>query len=291
VYRRAGGDSDVLATFVGLVKGKEARSAKRPRGAWTLAMEALGAVDHERVRTARRMADIGSGTGVPGLVLASLMPQARVTLIEVKPDRHRFLLEAIGAMGLTNVDVAMVRAEGWADGVGTCDLVTSRNVARLNTVVELAAPLLVVGGAAMLWGRARDPIVEADADAAAASTGLRREEVRPNGRKDHLYVYAKVAETPASFPRANRAAFRDPILAAESRERPAPDPGSLSLTPLQRQAFELLVGDTTVPEMAERLGMPIYAVRREIRRVCRQLGVRNRRQAIACAREYGFFEH
>jgi DNA-binding NarL/FixJ family response regulator len=42
--------------------------------------------------------------------------------------------------------------------------------------------------------------------------------------------------------------------------------------------------------MAERLGLPTHAVRREIRRVCRKLGVRTRAQAIACAREYGFFE-
>ena len=253
-------------------------------------MESLGAAEHERVRTARRMADIGSGCGFPGLVLASLRPQARVTLIEAKPDRHRFLREAIDAMGLTNVEVALVRAECWADGIGTCDLVTSRNVAKLNTVVELAAPLLVHGGAAILWGRARDGVVEADADTAAASTGLRSEEVLPNGRKDHLYVYAKVAETPASFPRANRAAFRDPIVAPQSLGRRAPDLAAVSLTPLQRQAFELLVGHVSFAEMAERLGLPTHAVRREIRRVCRKLGVRTRAQAIACAREYGFFE-
>ena len=58
----------------------------------------------------------------------------------------------------------------------------------------------------------------------------------------------------------------------------------------ERQAFELLVGHVSFAEMAERLGLPTHADRREIRRVCRKLGVRTRAQAIACARENGFFE-
>jgi 16S rRNA (guanine527-N7)-methyltransferase len=289
-YRRAGGDPDVLATFVDLVQRTGSRSFKRPQGAWLLAVDSLGAADDERVRTARRMADIGSGAGFPGLVLASLLPQAHVTLIEIRPDRHRFLLDAVGVMGLSNVEVVMARAQEWAEGTGTCDLVTSRNVAKLNTVVELAAPMLVVGGTAILWTRARNPTMESDADAAAMLTGLRREAIRPNGIKSHLCVYAKVAETPPSFPRASGAAFRDPIVAPERREREAPDPGAVSLTPLERQAFELLVGHATFAEMSERLDLPIHAVRREIRRVCRKLGVRSRKQAIASAREYGLFE-
>jgi DNA-binding CsgD family transcriptional regulator len=279
----------VLARFVELVQGDELLSPKWRRGAWTLAGESLFVAGDERVRTARRMGDVGTGAGFPGLVLATLLPQARVSLIEIKADRHRFLREAIDALGLTNVEVVTVSAQEWADGIGACDLVTTRNVGKLPTVVELVAPLLSVGGTALLWTGPGAPGADADGDAAGAATGLRREDARLLARKAHLYRFVKVAETPPMFPRAGGAAFRDPIRAPVNQEGEPPDPASVQLGPLERQVLELLVARVSFPEMAERTGLPVATLRRESRRVCRKLQVRTRKDAIARAEQAELF--
>jgi 16S rRNA (guanine527-N7)-methyltransferase len=280
----------VLATLVNLVRADDDLPVKWKRAAWNRARESLNAVDDVRVRGARRMADLGSGAGFPGLVLAGVLPQARVTLVEYRSDRHRFLQRAIDAMGLTNVEVVTVTAQRWAEGIGTCDLVTSRNLAPPNVVVELAAPLLAMEGTAILWTGVRNDRDEADGEAAAAATGLRREEIRPIARKEHLHVYVKVAETPACFPRSKSRAFRDPIRAHGTRDHRRPDPASVRLEPLERQALELLAEGAGLTEIAQRLDLPLRQVRRELRHACRKLEVRDRREAVALARESRMFE-
>jgi 16S rRNA (guanine527-N7)-methyltransferase len=173
------------------------------------------------VAEATRAADVGSGYGFPGLALAAAMPRATWTLVEFDPVRSAFLDRTMKLMGITNADVINWPVENWRDGIGQHDLVTARNVAALSTMVEWAAPLLKVGGTAMIWARARDEVEEADAGAAAAATGLTLIEViqaspdlkSKGGEKRHIHVLRKDAETPAEFPRPRKAALREPIRA------------------------------------------------------------------------------
>src|SRR5690606_36324378 len=58
-----------------------------------------------------RVADVGSGGGLPGLVLAIVMPEARFTLLEATGKKAEFLRFAAAALGLTNVEVVAERAE------------------------------------------------------------------------------------------------------------------------------------------------------------------------------------
>lgn len=93
-----------------------------------------------------RVADVGSGAGLPGLVLAILRPDVEVTLIEPMLRRTTFLTEAVEALGLTNTTVRRDRAEATRDLAGTFDVVMARAVAPLEKLAGWTAPLLRVGG-------------------------------------------------------------------------------------------------------------------------------------------------
>lgn len=181
--------------------------------------DALVGLELDAVRSASSIADLGSGAGFPGLVLAAALPGAQVALVESNHRKCEFLERAAAAMGLANVTVVGERAESWADGVGPRDLVTARAVAPLNVLVEYAAPLLREGGALVAWKGRRDTGEEADGRAAAAATGLRPAEivaVRPWDGAEHLHLhrYVKVGATPNRFPRRPGMANKRPLRAA-----------------------------------------------------------------------------
>jgi 16S rRNA (guanine527-N7)-methyltransferase len=181
--------------------------------------DALVALELDRVRAARRVADLGAGAGFPGLVLAAALPDAAVALVEAHGRKCAFLTRAAEEMGLANVEIVAERAESWPDGVGSRDLVTARAVAPLAVLVEYAAPLLALDGALVAWKGRRDADEERHGVAAAAATGLELCEVRPvrpwNGADHlHLHVYVKVASTPNRYPRRPGMASKRPLRAS-----------------------------------------------------------------------------
>ena len=89
--------------------------------------------------------DLGSGAGLPGIVLAILMPGVRMTLLESLARRVDFLQECVSVLGLPNVEVVRGRAEEYA-GRLMADVVTSRAVAPLDKLAELSAGLARPGG-------------------------------------------------------------------------------------------------------------------------------------------------
>lgn len=93
-----------------------------------------------------RVADIGSGAGLPGLVLAIARPDITITLIEPLLRRTTFLEEAVAALGLTNVVVVRGRADA-LHGTSDFDVVTSRAVAPLDRLLEWSMPLVAPQGA------------------------------------------------------------------------------------------------------------------------------------------------
>lgn len=97
--------------------------------------------------------DIGSGAGLPGLVIAAMQPDRRVVLVEPMERRTTWLREASEALGLGNVTVLRGRAEEVRDVV-EADVVTARAVAAIDKLVKWSAPLLSPGGSmALLKGR------------------------------------------------------------------------------------------------------------------------------------------
>lgn len=99
---------------------------------------------------ARRAVDLGSGGGLPGLVLACLLPATSWCLLDGMRRRTAFLLEAVAELDLVDrVQVLTERAEvvgRWPGWRGQADLVVGRGFGPPPVVAECAAPLLSVGG-------------------------------------------------------------------------------------------------------------------------------------------------
>jgi 16S rRNA (guanine527-N7)-methyltransferase len=117
-----------------------------------------------------RVADVGSGGGLPGLVLAIARPDVSFTLIEPMERRVAWLNEQVESLGLDNVEVLRARAEE-APKYGF-DQVTARAVSALRKLVPVTAPLLRLGGELVLLKGAG---AQAEIDAAAKE--LRRHRV------------------------------------------------------------------------------------------------------------------
>lgn len=192
-------------------------TVRDPReGADVHVADSLAGLDLEAVRGARAIADVGSGAGFPGLVLAAALPRARVWLVESVGRKCAFLSRAVEAAEIPNAEVVCVRAESWAEGREACDLVTARAVAPLPVLVEYAAPLLRMGGALVAWKGRRDPDEEVGGARAAEVAGLEPTEplsARPYEGVRHrtLYLYLKVRPTPESLPRRPGQARKRPL--------------------------------------------------------------------------------
>jgi 16S rRNA (guanine527-N7)-methyltransferase len=114
------------------------------------------------------LVDIGSGAGLPGLVLAMLLADVRITLIEPMARRVAFLEECVTELELGNVTIVRARAEDVA-GEYAADVVTARAVAPLDRLAGLAVPLVRPGGMVLALKGDR-----ASAEADAAAPVLRR---------------------------------------------------------------------------------------------------------------------
>jgi 16S rRNA (guanine527-N7)-methyltransferase len=112
-----------------------------------------------------RVVDLGSGAGLPGLVLALARPDLRVTLVEPMLRRTTFLTEACELLGVTNATVRRGRADEHA-GDESFDVVTARALAPLPRLLSWALPLVAPGGAllAMKGSSAADEIRQASAE-------------------------------------------------------------------------------------------------------------------------------
>ena len=134
--------ADLLATD-GVVRGLIGpREAPRLWDRHLLNCAVLG----EAVPGTPRVCDIGSGAGLPGLVLAIARPDLRVTLVEPLLRRTTFLDEAVEALSLDNVEVVRGRADA-LHGDRTFDVVTSRAVAPLERLLQWSMPLVAPHGA------------------------------------------------------------------------------------------------------------------------------------------------
>ncbi|ALX66005.1 16S rRNA (guanine(527)-N(7))-methyltransferase RsmG [Microbacterium sp. XT11] len=91
------------------------------------------------------VADVGSGAGLPGLVLAIARPDVQWTLIEPMERRITWLNEQVSALGIDNVEVLRARAEDARRAEGF-DVVTARAVSALRTLIPITAPLVRDGG-------------------------------------------------------------------------------------------------------------------------------------------------
>jgi 16S rRNA (guanine527-N7)-methyltransferase len=176
---------------------------------------------HEPLLEAGRLADVGSGGGLPGIPISIVRRDMATTLIESTGKKTRFLRAAVEDLALGNVEVANARVEDLGrakEHRGAYDVVTSRAVARLSVVAEYCVPLLEVGGWAIaMKGRLeRDEVREGGQ--ALRVLGANIAEVEPVGmlpevgdKERNLVVIEKVTRTPERYPRKPGAAAKRPL--------------------------------------------------------------------------------
>lgn len=95
--------------------------------------------------TTGRVGDIGSGAGLPGIVLAIIRPDVEFVLIEPMERRVQWLNSQVTELGLSNVEVVRARAEETTD-LPAFDQVTARAVSALSKLIPLSVPLVRSGG-------------------------------------------------------------------------------------------------------------------------------------------------
>lgn len=135
-----------------------------------------------------RILDVGSGGGMPGIVLAIARPDWQLTLLDSNGKKARFLRHLARTLRLANVEVAETRVEAWTPPAPYA-LITSRAFASLADFVTLTRPLLAPGG---VWVAMKGKLDEAELAAAAATVEIR--EIRalsvPGLREDRHAVVA-----------------------------------------------------------------------------------------------------
>jgi 16S rRNA (guanine527-N7)-methyltransferase len=108
-----------------------------------------------------QLVDVGSGAGLPGVVLAALLPEVEVVLVEPMERRVEWLTEVVGRLRLGNVVVRRGRAEEF-HGALEADAVTARAVAPLDRLARWTLPLLAPGGVLVAL-KGRQAAAEVDA--------------------------------------------------------------------------------------------------------------------------------
>ena len=106
-------------------------------------LDSLAVLPH--LGNAKRLADIGSGGGLPGIPLAIARPDLQVALVESNQKKSAFEQQAKIELGLANVSVHCKRAEAWQPEE-KCDVVISRAFSDLAEFVKLTGHLLAEGG-------------------------------------------------------------------------------------------------------------------------------------------------
>ncbi len=172
----------------------------------------------EELKTAKMVADIGSGAGFPGLPLAIAAPDTCYELLEASGRKLDFAENIRDLLAIENVELIADRAELWAASNGALlyQAALSRAVSSLPIMLEYAAPLLEGGGIFIAWKGSRDTEEELQAARAAEALGMEVERVLPvepypGSKNRHLHLYRKVSETPDRYPRRAGMAVKRPL--------------------------------------------------------------------------------
>ncbi len=185
------------------------------------------------LRTSRpRLIDIGTGGGVPGMVLAIARPEIDVTLLDATGKKIQFLAEVARDLGLANVRTLHGRAEeiGTDRSIrGRFDIGTARAVASIPALMELGLPLLKRGGFLLLpKGAEITDELEAGERAGRILGGTVIEaSFLPDAGTSiatRLVVVEKTRPTPGAYPRRSGVPSRNPLGTAPRSNRPE-DPG------------------------------------------------------------------
>jgi len=168
----------------------------------------------------KRLIDIGTGAGFPGLPLKIVIPSLEVTLLDSLAKRVTFLEEVCQKLELNGVRCVHARAEEWVTRPGErarYDYATSRAVAELNVLLELCLPYVKLGGAflAMKTQNAAEEIANAAKTAKILGGEIEGhyDYTLPGspeiGRR--IVIVRKIGPTPAQYPRRFAKIQKEPL--------------------------------------------------------------------------------
>ncbi len=171
-------------------------------------LDCLSLLDLPEFHSAGRIIDVGSGGGLPAVVLAIALPRMEVVAAESVAKKCGFIAEAAACLGLTNLQVQCARAEELGRGPEreSFDVAVSRALASLAVVAELTVPLVRVGGSLVVMKGPMSDQERTSGDNALAilgAPGLCGKQVWPFAGAENrwLYVASKTRPTPSAYPR------------------------------------------------------------------------------------------
>jgi 16S rRNA (guanine527-N7)-methyltransferase len=172
------------------------------------------------MESVRRLADIGSGAGFPGIPLAIAFPHVRLTIVDSLQKRIHFLQHLTNELGLVDVSCIHGRAEDVArmsEHRDQYDVVTARAVARLAVLNEFCLPFVCEGGTfvAMKGSSGEEELQEAGFSLQQLKGELVQSErftlpVEDAGRQ--LFFIRKTAATPSKYPRKAGQPLKEPLV-------------------------------------------------------------------------------
>lgn len=180
-------------------------------------IDSLEIVGDEAIEKAESIMDLGTGGGYPGLPLAMHYKDKSFTLVDSVGKKLKVIDDIAQKLGITNVRTVHARVEDLAkekDFRESFDLVVSRAVAAMPTLVEYALPFVKIGGCFAAYKTENSMEEIAEANAAITKLGGRLKKIERAGAENsgHLIVVVeKLVESPRVFPRKPGEAKRNPL--------------------------------------------------------------------------------
>ncbi len=212
------GDLDRIGTLLALLLEANARfnltSITDPAEAWMKhVFDSLTLLPWIEGAGPKRVIDVGSGGGFPGLALAIALPGVAFALVEATGKKAEFLRGAAAELGVANVSVIADRAETIGRDPAhreAYDLATARAVGPLAVLLELASPLVRVGGhvLSIKGAKAAQEIEEAAEAMSVLHCRLVETKRTPTGT---VVVVEKTGRTPKPYPRRPGEPKRSPL--------------------------------------------------------------------------------
>jgi len=170
----------------------------------------------EHLGDAKKIVDVGSGGGLPGLPLKIVRPDLSVTLVESDQDKAAFIVRASAALGLEDVEVLAKRAEEVGQDPRyreAFDVAVARALAPMPVLAELCLPLVRVGGRLLAQKTASEDLQKAALAIDVLGGALNRVVAAPSAIRGvgTVVIIDKIRPTPAAYPRRPGVPERKPL--------------------------------------------------------------------------------